>query len=60
MFRERVDLYRQLEENRDSRVIAYITGDRRQLETKIHSEALDFFIHHLDNIGNVNRLSLIL
>jgi len=53
MLAERIPLYRQLEEKRKSKVIVYITGDRRQLETKIHSEVLDFFVHHLDIIGNV-------
>lgn len=60
MLAERIPLYRELEEKRKSKVIIYITGDRRQLETQIHSEVLDFFVHHLDIIGKVDRITLFL
>ncbi len=60
MLAERIPLYRQLEDKRKSKVITYITGDRRNLETQIHPEVIDFFVHHLDIIGNVERISLFL
>jgi hypothetical protein len=60
MYSDRVSLYKELEKARGSRVIAYVTGDRRGLETKMASEVLDFFVHHLDKIGVVKRLSLFL
>lgn len=60
MLADRIPLYRQLEQKRNSRVIAYITGDRRQLETRIHSEAVDFFVHHLDIIKKAQRITLFL
>jgi len=60
MYQQRRTLYQELEQSRQSRVIAYITGDRRQLETKIHSEVMDFFIHHLDTIVNAEKITLYL
>lgn len=56
----RQDLISGLEKLRDSRVLVFFTGDRRGLETKIHSEVLDFFTHHLDAIGDIQKLSLFL
>ena len=52
--------YRQLEAERCSKVIAYVTGDRPGLETSIAAEALDIFADHLDVIGVVERISLVL
>jgi hypothetical protein len=60
MLSERKGLYEKIEEKRQSKIITYVTGDRRQLETKIHSEVLDFLVHHLDIIGNTERISLFL
>ncbi len=53
-------LFSELEEARRSRVLVYFTGDRRGLETRIHPEVLDFFVHHLDAIGDVRKISLYL
>ncbi len=60
MYQARKLLYEQLEKNLNSKVIVYVTGDRRQMETKIHSEVLDFLIHHLDTIGDVSKITLYL
>ena len=60
MHRERCDLYRQLEQARATRVISYVTGDRPGLETQIHPEVIDYFVHHLDLIGVVPKISLVL
>lgn len=60
MYQDRVELYRKIEEKRKSKVIIYVTGDRRGLETQIHPEVLDFFIAHLDSIGTVPKISLYL
>ena len=37
-----------------------LPGDRAGLETQIHTEILDFFIEHLDKIGTVPKISLVL
>ena len=60
MYTERIPIYKEIEQSRNSKVIAYITGDRRGLETQMSSEVLDFFVHHLDQIGVVEKISLIL
>ena len=60
MYNDRKQLYEKLEEQRKSKLIVYITGDRRQLETKIGSDVIDFFTHHLDLIYNHDRISLYL
>lgn len=59
-YQDRRELYRQIEEERESKVIAYVTGDRPGLETVMASDAVDYFVHHLDAIGVVKRLSLVL
>ena len=33
MYQDRLGLYRQLEDNRGSKLLVYVTGDRRGLET---------------------------
>ena len=60
MYEARRSLYRQLEEERQSRVIAYVTGDRRGLGTKIAHEVADLFVDHLDMIGTTPRITLYL
>lgn len=60
MYQNRIDLYKELEKNRNSKVIVYVTGDRPGLETQIHPEVLDFLVDHLDTIGTVPKISLFL
>ena len=59
-YQDRRELYRQMEEERESRVIAYVTGDRPGLETAMSSDAVDYLVHHLDEVGVVKRLSMVL
>ena len=59
-YSERIAIYRQIEEARQSKVIAYVTGDRSGLETVMASDVVDFFVHHLDRIGVVDKISLVL
>lgn len=56
----RDSLYREVEAARDSKVLAYITGDRRGLETRLASDVADLFVAHLDEIGVSSKISLIL
>jgi len=60
MYQQRIELYRQLERARGSRVLVYITGDRKDLETNIGSDAAQPIVHHLDRLGKVKLLSLVL
>ena len=59
-YSERTPIYRQIEHARQSKVIAYVTGDRVGLETAMASDVVDFFVHHLDKIGVVDKISLVL
>lgn len=60
MYTQRKSLYEKLEAKRDSRVLVYVTGDRRGLETAIASDVYDFFVNHLDTFGPVKRVSFYL
>jgi len=60
MYQNRINLYKEIEEKRDSKLLVYDTGDRRGLETKIHPEVLDLFVQHLDTMGTVPKISLYL
>lgn len=59
-YTDRKKLYRDVEKERKSKVISYITGDRSGMETRIHREVLDLFVDHLDRIGPVPKITLIL
>lgn len=59
-FDVRSQLFKKIAEMRDSQVISYITGDRAQLETQVSPEIIDIFVDHLDAIGPVPRISLVL
>ena len=63
MHKDRLALYKELEAARASRVIVYVTGDRRGLETQVHPEVLDYFVNHLDALNGgekVKKISLVL
>lgn len=59
-FISRVPLLNAISDERQSSVISYMTGDRRQLETQISPEVIDLFVEHLDEIGPTNKISLLL
>lgn len=60
MLKERIDYYNWLEQNRNSKLIVYFTGDRRGMETQISTDVLEYFSEQLDRIGKVNKISLFL
>jgi len=57
---ERMNLYTSLEKARQSKVILYATSDRRHMEANIAADILPFFVKHLDTIGDVEKISLVL
>ncbi|MGA2143029.1 MAG: ATP-dependent Clp protease proteolytic subunit [Brevinematales bacterium] len=59
-YKTRKPLYKILEDIRGSKLIVYITGDRRGWETQIHEEVLDLLITHLDIINKHQKISLYL
>lgn len=55
---ERLRLIRNIEKERESRVLVYITGDRKGLETKISTDAFPFILNHLSKFGAAGRIDL--
>lgn len=60
MLKDRLDNYKKIEDLRKSKLLVYVTGDRPGFETQIHSEVLDYFINHLDNLKKEKRITLFL
>lgn len=60
MFKDRIQLYQQLEKEFDSKVIVYVTSDRLNMAAQISADVINFFIEHLDIIGDTKRISLYL
>ena len=56
----RKGILQRIEGIRDSSAILYVTGDRPGLETRIGQDIIDLFVDHLDEIGPVEKISLIL
>ncbi len=57
---DRIDLIQEIEQERDSRVIAYLTGDRRGMETKIAFDQPSLIYDHLVEIGPQEQIDLFL
>ena len=55
---ERHQLIKEIEELRGSRVLVYIAGDRKGLETKIAADIFPFFLEHLAQMGFQEKLDL--
>lgn len=56
----RLELIKKIETGRDSRILCYITGDRRGFETKIAPEVYSLVYEHLSKIGHVDSVDLFL
>ena len=56
----RIDLIKQIEEERGSTLMCYITGDRQKLETKIADDVIPILYRHLELIGYSNKIDLLL
>lgn len=55
---ERVDLIQKIERQTNSKVLVYITGDRKGLETQISHDVFPFIYKHLEKIDNVPKINL--
>lgn len=60
MYRERLALYKKLEEEFHSKLLVYVTSDRPNMGAQIASDVIDYFIDHLDKIGPCKKISLFL
>lgn len=56
----RQKLIKQIEEERNSAVICYITGDKNKFSTKIGDDVIPILFRHLELIGNKNNIDLLL
>ena len=54
------DVYQKISKLQNSKIIAYVTGDRRNMETQIGADVVDIFGKHLESIGKTHRITLIL
>ena len=59
-YSDRILHYRAIEQNRETKVLAFITSDRQGMETQIALDCIDTFVDLLDQIGPTKRISLIL
>lgn len=57
---ERLQIIKEIEEERGSKLISYIAGDRRGLETRIASDIFPLFFKHLSQIGHQDSIDLFL
>ena len=60
MRHDRIDLYKQIEAERKSKLLVYITSTRGGLETQIANDILPKFTEHLDKLGDTQKITLYL
>lgn len=60
MKNNRLQLYKEIEAERKSKLLVFITGDRPNLETQISSEMQDYFVNHLDKFDLPEKITLFL
>lgn len=60
MYRNRLEMYQQLESEFNSNVLVYVTSDRSNMEASIAQDAIDRIINQLDRIGICGKISLYL
>lgn len=60
MINDRIELYKQIEAERQSKLIVYITGDKPGMETQISHEIHDLFVNHLDKFNLPPKITLYL
>lgn len=60
MRQDRLELYKKLESERNSKLLVYVTSTRGNLETQIANDILPKFTEHLDKIGDTQKITLYL
>lgn len=56
--KERIELIKKIEDATNSKILVYVTGDRRGLETRISSDVIPFIYKHLEKIGTTPKINL--
>ena len=59
-YSDRLEIYKRIEQERDTAVLTYVTSDRPGWDINVASDVIDPFVDLLDAIGPVRRISLIL
>ena len=59
-FEERKPLYEQIERERGTKIVSYITSDRPNADGHIGADCIDIIVDALDAIGPTSRISLLL
>lgn len=57
---KRQRIYKEIERQRKSKVLCVVTSDRQNMELNIEPNFVDNILEHLDRIGKVEKISLIL
>lgn len=60
MLKDRLELYKQIEQERNSKLIVFTTGDKVGMETQISSEMPEYFVNHLDKFNLPKKISVLL
>ena len=60
MYHDRLADYKELEERRESRLLVYITSDRRHMNTQIAQDVLPLIIDHVDSFQLPHKITLYL
>lgn len=60
MYAQRKNIYRKIEAERNTKVIAYATSDRQGMGTQIGADVPDVLLEHLDRLGKTKKISLLL
>lgn len=60
MYADRIDIYRQIEQERDTKLLVFATSNRENMGTQIAKQILPMFADHLDVISDVEKISLLL
>jgi len=60
MRNDRLELYRKIEQLRNSKLLVYITSTKQGMETQIADDILPLFVEHLDKIDGADKISLYL
>ena len=60
MRQDRIELYKQIEAERNSKLLVYVTSTRGGLETQIANDILPKFTEHLDMLGDTEKITLYL
>jgi len=57
---QRIKQIKEIERKRNSKLICYITGDRRNFETRIAKDVIHLFHEHLSSFGKINNFDLLI